>query len=314
MPTYLPTFTSAAGEAKVFHAYQAVMDNWPVPYTELEVPTRCGLTHVIANGPADAPPLVLLHALFATATAWVHNVGPLSRHFRTYAVDVMGEANRSRPARVISTLDEMAEWFTDLLDGLGVGQAGLVGNSYGGFMSAYCAMRRPERVRRLALIGPAATFCPMPAFYLHMFIPKALGLFFPWLPGGERFARHGLDWMQAGLPRDPAWAELFYLTLRHGAMTTRILPRVYTAQEFAQIQVPSLLILGERERIYNPQVCAAAARRLLPGIEVELISAAHHITALAQPQRVNARLLEFFSPPGPGVAAAPVSEALASPL
>jgi pimeloyl-ACP methyl ester carboxylesterase len=37
------------------------MKMWPVPYEELEIPSRFGMTHVTASGPADAPPLVLLH-------------------------------------------------------------------------------------------------------------------------------------------------------------------------------------------------------------------------------------------------------------
>jgi pimeloyl-ACP methyl ester carboxylesterase len=279
------------------------MDQWPAPYTELAVPTRYGETHVIANGPADAPPLVLLHALFATAMSWVRNVGPLSQHFRSYAVDVMGEANRSRPTRVIASLDECAEWFTDLLDGLGVQRAGLVGNSYGGFLGAYCAMSRPERLRRLALVGPAATISPMRPFYVHMFIPKLMGMLLPWLPGQSWLRRHSLDWMHAGLPRDPAWTPLFDRAMHYGAMTTRVMPRVYRPDEFARLTMPTLLILGERERIYNhrPERVADEARRLLPGLEVALIPDAHHITALSQPERVNARLLSFFGVPEPAV-------------
>jgi pimeloyl-ACP methyl ester carboxylesterase len=53
-------------------------------------------------------------------------------------------------------------------------------------------MHLPERIRRLVLIGPAATFQGIPLFYIHMFIPKALYLFFPWLPGQARMMRHSV--------------------------------------------------------------------------------------------------------------------------
>ena len=67
MSTFIPVFTSPAGEAEFMQAYQAILEKWPVPYQELTVPSRWGETHIIASGPEDAPPVVLLHALFAAA-------------------------------------------------------------------------------------------------------------------------------------------------------------------------------------------------------------------------------------------------------
>lgn len=58
---------------------------------------------------------------------------------------------------------------------------------------------------------------------------------------------------------------------------------------------PVLLILGEKEAIYNPQSAIRAAKKLIPGLQVAIIPEAHHITALAQPARVNQRILEFFA-------------------
>lgn len=294
MADYLPVFTSAAGEREVRRAYAAVLAQWHTPYTEVEVATSFGQTHVIASGPEDGPPVALLHAFFATATAWYRNAEALSRQYRTYAVDVLGEANPSRPTRPMKSLDDCRQWFTELLDGLGIDQLYLAGNSFGGFTAAYYAMHLPERVRKLVLIGPAATFRAMRPFYLHMFIPKALALFFPWLPGQARLRRHSLEWYRAGLPRDEAWDTLFELVLQHGSGTNQVFPRVYTAAELAQIKAPTLLILGAQERIYPPEAARQAARRLMPGVQVQIIPQAHHITALAQPERVNAALLHFF--------------------
>ena len=142
-------------------AYRAVMDAWPIPYQEFTVETGFGDTHVIAGGPVDGPPVVLLHALFATAASWYRNVEELSRRYRTYCVDVIGEANKSRPRRPIASLDDFLEWFTELIDRLGIYTLNLVGNSYGGFTAAYFAMKLPDRVQKLVLIGPASTIHSM---------------------------------------------------------------------------------------------------------------------------------------------------------
>src|SRR4051812_24225914 len=153
-PPQLSTFTSAAGEQKVRAAYATVLAHWSAPYTEHLVPTSFGEVHVVASGPEDAPPIVLLAAFFATAGAWYRSVGELSRRHRVYAIDILGEANPSRPTRPVRTADEFADCFEQLLDALGVERADLVGNSFGGFLAAQVTVRLPERIRSLTLISP----------------------------------------------------------------------------------------------------------------------------------------------------------------
>ena len=290
----LSVFHSPAGEEQIMQAYQAVLDHWPVPCEQRFIATNFGETHVIVSGPQDAPPLVLLHALLASAAAWYRNVEALSQRYRVYAVDVLGEANLSRPIRPIKSLDDYLQWFNELIAGLALESFGLAGNSNGGFIAAYFAMKLPERVRKLILIGPAATIHSMTPFYLHMFIPKSIYMLLPGLPGLAIAMRRSVDWMHAGLPPDPLWEPLFYRLLMYGNALNQVFPRVYTREEFAQIKAPVLLILGEQEMIYKPEIAAQAAREIIPNLQVELIPDAHHITALAQPERVNPIILNFL--------------------
>ncbi|HWI65596.1 MAG TPA: alpha/beta fold hydrolase [Symbiobacteriaceae bacterium] len=295
MAQFLPVFASPSGEAITLDAYNAVVRRWPVAHTELDIATSFGTTHVIASGREEAEPVVLLHAYFATATSWYRTAGALSEHYRVYAVDVVGDVGKSRPTRPIKSLDEFAQWLTELSDALGISRMHLVGNSIGGFIAAGCGMRLKERVSKLALISPAATFHSMAPFYFHMFIPKLLHLVLPWLPGSRRAMDRAVDWMNAGLPGDGPWDELFRLALLHGMGTNQVFPRVYSAEELAQIKAPTLLMVGDHEQIYPPSAAIAAAKRRMPGITTELIPGAHHIAAVAQPELVNRRLLQFLS-------------------
>ena len=300
MSTFLPVFTSPEGQAQVMCAYRAIMDQWPVAHQELTIHTSFGATHVIASGPEDAPPIVLLHALLATATSWYRNVEALSQSHRVYAVDVIGEGNKSSPVKPIRSMDDFLQWFTELINGLGIDTLYLVGNSYGGFTASYYAMKLPERIRKLVLIGPAATIHSMIPFYIHMFIPKALYGIFPKLPGVKRVMRNSVDWMYKGLPCDPLWDSLFYRSMIYGGLINQVFPRVYSNEEFAQIKAQVLLILGEKEVIYNNLWSAIqAARKLIPNLEIEMIPNAYHITALAQPNKVNQRLLRFYEEKSP---------------
>jgi pimeloyl-ACP methyl ester carboxylesterase len=296
MKNFIPVFTSPDGETEVMCAYQAIIDKWPVAYQDLTISTSFGKTHIVASGPDDAPPVVLLHALLATATSWYRNVEALSQSYRVYAVDVIGEGNKSRPIKPIKSMDDFLHWFIELIDGLGIDTLYLVGNSYGGFTGAYYAMKLPQRIRKLVLIGPAATIYAMRPFYMHMFIPKAIYGFFPQLPGMERVMHSSVGWMHNGLPRDPLWEPVFYRSMIYGGLINQVFPRVYSKEEFAQIQVDVLLILGEKEAIYNDlQSAVRSAQQLIPNVEVVLIPEAHHVAAVANPEKVNQQLLRFFA-------------------
>jgi pimeloyl-ACP methyl ester carboxylesterase len=307
MPDELPVFTTSEGEALVLRAYEGVLRRWPQPYEELDVPTSFGMTHVVAGGRADGPPVVFLHAMFATAMSWYLTVGSLGATHRTFAVDVMGEANRSRPTRVIRSLGDYEQWFRELADGLGLRDVSLVGNSMGGFGAATLAMRLPDRVTNLVLIGPAATFHSIAPFYRHMFVPKAIHLLLPRLPGADRSVRRSLHWAFAGLPSQGPWYDLFALVMRHGSTQSRVFPRVYDAAQLAQITAPTLLILGDRERVYPIGAASSAARRLMPLVQVQIVEDAHHIAAISQPEAVNTHLLRFLTAPEPDPAQHPVA-------
>lgn len=88
-------------------------------------------------------------------------MGPLSQQYRTYAVDIIGEMNKSVPTRPIRSRREFNDWITDLFSGLQIENACIVGNSNGGFFALNAALHLPEKVEKLVLISPAATFIQM---------------------------------------------------------------------------------------------------------------------------------------------------------
>ena len=111
-------FKSLEGEARYYAAYDKVLALWDVPYECLRVATQFGTTHVIASGPRAAPPLILLHAIAISSTMWYPNIAELSRDFRTFAVDVMGDAGKSVPSHRPKNRREYARWFLDVFNEL----------------------------------------------------------------------------------------------------------------------------------------------------------------------------------------------------
>lgn len=239
-----PVFRSPEGRARYLEAYDAALAGWPVPYEVREIATRLGQTHVIASGPAGAPAVVLLPSLAASGLMWEPNVTALNEHFRVYAVDTIGQAGKSVPAKRIRGRREMADWLADLFDGLGIDRASIVGSSYGGFLALNQALLTPDRVDRIVLISPAATFVGFGwKFYYAMFVKGPLRRLFrrrraadpTVLPGGARLAPTG-------------WGKLMAITMSESARPTLARAIVFSKQELRALRAPVLLLIGDKER------------------------------------------------------------------
>lgn len=150
-----PSFKSDAGRTAVLAAYREILAVWPVPHEERRVATRFGETFVVLSGPADAPPLVLLHGAQANTAAYVFEIESWAAHFRVYAIDTIGDAGLSAEARPPLDSDAHTLWLDDVLTGLAIPRAQLVGTSMGGWLALDYATRRPDRVEALALLCPA---------------------------------------------------------------------------------------------------------------------------------------------------------------
>lgn len=107
------------------------------------------------------PVLVLLHGFGASLFSWREVMEPLSMFGRTIAFDrpafglterpMPGEWNGQNPYSPEAQVDLVIR----LLDGLGVNQAILVGNSAGGTVALNTALTHPERVQALILVDAA---------------------------------------------------------------------------------------------------------------------------------------------------------------
>ncbi len=292
-----PRFKSDESRARYMAAYDALLADWPVAYEERDVPTRLGPTHVIASGPPDAPALVLLASFAGSATVWRLNVADLSRHFRVYAVDVIGQPGKSVATRRIRRRRDYADWFVDLLDGLGVERASIVGCSFGGFLAVSQASLTPERVERMVLISPAGTFASQYWKLTYAMRVRAPALKLMRRLTGSRQQPSLADLRGAGarrLPRDAKWAALIGVTMAESAEVSIINASVFSTGQLRRVHAPTLLLIGERETLYEPHAALKLAKARMPALEVALVPDADHIAAMAQPDDVNARILAFL--------------------
>ena len=293
-----PPFDSSEGETAYLAAYDANMQLWPVAFEQLDIPTRFGRTHLVVSGPADAPPLVLLHGFGGALTMWWPNVADFSRQYRVYAVDVIGQAGRSIPSQPIRSRAEYVEWLTAVLEALGIEQTYMVGMSYGGWLTLNYAIGAPERMRSIALLSPAGGFLPL----VDEFYERAMRMT---ASPTRSLTDDFMQWLaSADTPRNPVLRaryerlmDQFYLGIAHfrGVPSDAVVPpSVFTDDELRSLRVPTLMLVGDRDPIYDPAAALARARRLLSSFEGEIVPGSGHMMCFSRAAVVDARVLAFL--------------------
>lgn len=106
-------------------------------------------------------PLILLHGFAASTFSWREVMQPLAQDQRVVAFDrpAFGLTERPMPGEWSGqnpySADAASDLTVGLMDELGIDQGVLVGNSAGGTVVLYTALRYPERVKALVLVDPA---------------------------------------------------------------------------------------------------------------------------------------------------------------
>jgi pimeloyl-ACP methyl ester carboxylesterase len=286
-------FKSPESAARFFAAYDATLALWPVPQQALEVTTSYGTTHIHVTGSPESPPLVLIHGAQVSSPVWYPNIEPLSRHFRVYAPDVVDQMGRSVPTRRLRARQDYSDWLTEVLDALNLERVSLVGHSQGGWQVLNMALTNPGRVERMVLLSPGAALARLRwQVFLRMF-PVFL------MPTRRMFY-WSFQWTTT-TPLDTRQPHPLIEQIMMGALSFK--PQelslgpasVFTDDELRQIAMPTLLLIGDHEVIYEPTAVLARARRLIPHIEAELITGGGHLFPVDQADATNTRMLAFLN-------------------
>ncbi|MGX5652767.1 alpha/beta fold hydrolase [Hydrogenophaga borbori] len=103
-------------------------------------------------------PVILIHGSGPGVSAWANwrqTIPLLAQSRRVLALDMAGFGYSEPQADGAYSLERWVEQAVGFMDALGVEQADFVGNSFGGAISLALAIRHPQRVRRLVLMGAA---------------------------------------------------------------------------------------------------------------------------------------------------------------
>jgi 2-hydroxymuconate-semialdehyde hydrolase len=106
----------------------------------------------------EGSPVFMIHGSGPGVTAWANwrlVIPELAKHHRVIAPDMAGFGFTERVDGYEYTMENWVQHAIDLMDALGIEKAHLVGNSFGGGLAIALAIKHPERVSRLLLMGAA---------------------------------------------------------------------------------------------------------------------------------------------------------------
>jgi pimeloyl-ACP methyl ester carboxylesterase len=295
-------FTSAQGKQSLLDWYERFHARLKTPTERRVVPTRFGDSHVLVAGPALAPSVVMLHGALASSAHLLGELEGLTQRFRVYAVDVIGQSVKSADAQPSVKSDDYGHWLAEVMDGLGVSRAAVLGVSWGGFVALRFAAVAPARVERLVLLVPAGLVTgPLWAGFSKVFWPM---MRYRQKPSPERLAaatKHLLT------THDDDWQP--YLGTAMTAFTSKMsIPKLAHPEEFSGFTAPVLAIGADGDLSFPGAAVVERAKALFRGpVETEVLHDVRHSPPTTAPFRewMAERVTRFLSGAQGAAGAAP---------
>ena len=243
-------------------------------------------------------PLLMIHGSGPGVTAWANwrlVMPELAKGRRVIAPDMLGFGYSERPADQQYSQLRWVEHAIGVLDALGIQQADIIGNSFGGGLALALAIRYPERVRRLVLMGSVGISFP---------ITPGLDAVWGYTPSFEEMRRL-LDVFayDRGLVTDEL-AELRYqASIRPGfqesfaamfpAPRQRWIEALCSDERAIRALPQETLVIHGREDKVIPLSASLALADLIPNSQLHVYGHCGHWTQIEQADRF-ARLVEDF--------------------
>ena len=243
----------------------------------------------------SGPPLLLAHSFLFSGEMWGNQLTALAKRYRVINVDLRGHG-QSGPYAEHFTLYDVLNDHLAVLDHLGIERAAFLGLSIGGMMALRAALNVPDRVAALALLDTSAekeratvalkyhgmsNFAR--AFGARPLASSIANIMFS--ANARRQKPEMVDhWKQY-------WAGVDVPSIRAGLRA--LLERDSVLERTAEIQIPTLIMVGERDAGLPPEL----SRRLHHGIagsRFVVVPEAGHIPPLEQPDMVTTELLDFL--------------------
>jgi pimeloyl-ACP methyl ester carboxylesterase len=267
-------------------------------------------------------PIVLLHGKNFSAMYWEQTANALvAKGHRVVMPDQIGFGRSSKPATFAYSFEELARLTRQLLDGIGVEKPIVVGHSMGGMLAVRYSLMHPDGVARLALVNPIGLedwrAKGAPAQSIDELYASELAKTRESLKEYQRVHYYGGEWVPpydrwvdqlAGMLGSPEYPTMAW----NQALTSQMIVTQPVVHELGRIPVPTLLIIGQRDRtaigkdkappalresLGDYPALGKAAAAAIPGAKLVELEGVGHSPHLEAFERFIAPLLEFVAAP-----------------
>ncbi|MBI3914608.1 MAG: alpha/beta fold hydrolase [Chloroflexi bacterium] len=219
--------------------------------------------------------MLFLHGYGGEALQWRKQLNEFAEEYRIVAPDLRGHGLSDQPPSEYST-DELLGDIEAVVAELNLPRTFVVlGHSFGGALATLYALKHPERVERLVLIGTSIGFNLNPFLKLALKMPLAIAE-----PIRRMFPR--------ALAAPPHVLK---------AMHAHALAKFDGKQIFPHLKIPLLLIIGHRDIVFT-QAAYEAVANLVAGAQVAKIPVSAHMVHLERPDAVNRAIARFVKGAG----------------
>ena len=236
-------------------------------------------------GRPDAEPVVMLHGGGGFRDDRRAFSG-LAEHFRVLIPSMPG-FDGSSAGTAASTLD-LADVMAAFISTVAGGQANVLGESFGGGVACWLAIRHPAVVTRLALAAPAGLRRDGGPSAAQLTPAQAAELLYGQAPTAQP---------------SPAEAERRLKNRQQSARIGRARPG-FDAELLAQlprITAPTLVLWGTADRMISPDHAELFVGNI-PGARLVAIDGGPHVLSAVVPDEFLAAVLEFFQARSPATA------------
>ncbi len=217
----------------------------------------------------------------------------LGQYYRTYALDFwgFGESGKKRETYAVQDFVSLVDQF---MEQLGIVNAPLVGHSMGGTVSLSVAIKYPQRVSKVVVVGsPIVGSSLAVPLKLAGYRPIAFMLFN--MMGAFRF---GMRVASPIICRDERFADMMdhdltSTTLESFLLSIASLRRTDLRPMLGQIKVPALGMYGDRDVIVHPRQWEPM-KAGIGHAEIERFPTAGHFIMLDDRQHFGERLKAFL--------------------
>lgn len=240
--------------------------------------------HVGGSG----PPLLFLHGA-SGFTPDPPYVGLLAQHRRLIAPSHPGFGASGLPLW-LDTIDDIAHLYLELMDRRGLDRVDMVGSSLGGWLAAEIATKVPERIGKLALVGPVGVKLG-PADKLD--IPDIFAM------AQDKVMRLIYHDVEKGKLDTTKMTEAQLMVVARNRETTALLcwePWMHNPKlrhRLHRIAAPTLFIRGASDGLVSEPYVDGYAK-LIPNARVTTIANAGHAPQLEQPEEFARVLFAFL--------------------